>query len=91
MHDDLTMAKKTRKTTEHFSYCLFHGFLHFADLMVLAINMTKFSLGVSHRNPINNGDRLCNKTNAEIRCGQTSKQEFGRLMKGRHLAKGIEE
>ena len=52
---------------------------------------TKFPLCVSHRHPGDNIERLRNKTNAEISCGQTSKQEFGRRMKGRHLVEGNED
>ena len=34
---------------------------------------------MSQRHPIDNTERLCNKTNAEISCGQTSKQELAYL------------
>ena len=45
----------------------------------------------SETDPVHNTERLCNKTDAEISCGQTSKQEFGRRMKGGHFAKGYED
>ena len=49
--------------------------------------VTKVPMWMSQRHPTDNTERLCNKTNAEISRGQTSKQEFGRRMKGRHISK----
>jgi len=45
---------------------------------------------VSQRLPIDNTEKL-SKTNADISCGQISKQNFGRWMKKRDLAKANED
>ena len=53
--------------------------------------MRSDKLSIFQGHPIDNAERLCKKTNEEISCGQTSKQEFGRRMKRRHLAKCNED
>jgi len=49
---------------------------------------TKIPIFLNQGHPIDDKERLRNKTNTKISNCQTTKQEFGRRMKGRLLAKG---